>query len=63
MDETEITNINWLEYEHYIRLDSEEVYWQNNLPDTNVWTRDLAFNDPYVSHYHHRHSHYHYNYR
>ena len=25
MDETEITNINWLEYEHYIRIDSEEV--------------------------------------
>ena len=51
MDETEITNINWLEYEHYIRIDSEEVYWQNNLPDTAVWSRDLAFNDPYVSHY------------
>lgn len=51
MDETEITNINWLEYEHYIRIDSEEVYWQNNLPDTTVWSRDLAFNDPYVSHY------------
>ena len=28
MDETEITNINWLEYEHYIRLDSEEINFE-----------------------------------
>ena len=51
MDETEVTNINWLEYEYYIRKDSDELYWKNNLPDTTVWARDLAFNDPYVSQY------------
>lgn len=51
MDETEVANIHWLEYEYYIKLDSEEVYWRNNLPDTTVWAKDLAFNDPYVDHY------------
>jgi gliding motility-associated lipoprotein GldJ len=51
MDETEVSNINWLEYEYYIKMDSDEVYWKNNLPDTTVWARDLAYNDPYVSHY------------
>lgn len=51
MDETEVANIHWLEYEFYIKLDSDEYYWRNNLPDTTVWTRDLAYNDPYVDHY------------
>lgn len=51
MDETEVSNINWLEYEFYIRQDSDEYFWQNNLPDTTVWARDLAYNDPYVDHY------------
>lgn len=51
MDETEVTNLNWLEYEYYIRQDSDEYYWKNNLPDTTVWSRDLAYNDPYVDHY------------
>ncbi len=51
MDETEVANIHWLEYEYYIRLDSDEVYYRNNLPDTTVWAKELAFNDPYVDHY------------
>lgn len=51
MDETEVSNINWLEYEFYIRQDSDEYYWRNNLPDTTVWAKDLAYNDPYVDHY------------
>ena len=51
MDETEVANIHWLEYEYYIRQDSDRVYWENNLPDTTVWTKDLAYNDPYVDHY------------
>ncbi|MEM9895926.1 MAG: gliding motility lipoprotein GldJ [Bacteroidota bacterium] len=51
MDETEVANIHWLEYEYYIKIDSDEYYWRNNLPDTNVWKEDLAFNDPYVSNY------------
>ncbi|MEQ8241609.1 MAG: SUMF1/EgtB/PvdO family nonheme iron enzyme [Cyclobacteriaceae bacterium] len=51
MDETEVANINWLEYEFYIKQDSDEYYWKNNLPDTSVWAKDLAYNDPYVDHY------------
>ena len=51
MDETEVANINWLEYEFYIKQDSDDYYWKNNLPDTTVWAKDLAYNDPYVDHY------------
>jgi len=51
MDETEVANLHWLEYEYYIRADSDEVYWRNNLPDTTVWAKSLAYNDPYVDHY------------
>lgn len=51
MDETEVANIHWLEYEYYIKQDSDEYYWRNNMPDTSVWAKDLAFNDPYVNSY------------
>ncbi|MEM8939033.1 MAG: gliding motility lipoprotein GldJ [Bacteroidota bacterium] len=51
MDETEVANIHWLEYEFYIKQDSDEYYWRNNLPDTTVWAKDLAYNDPYVTSY------------
>jgi len=51
MDETEVANINWLEYLYYIRLDSSREFYESALPDTTVWARELAFNDPYVDHY------------
>ena len=51
MDETEVANIHWLEYEFFIKKDSNELFWRNNLPDTTVWAKDLAYNDPYVDHY------------
>lgn len=51
MDETEVANIHWLEYLHYIQLDSSREFYESALPDTTVWARDLAFNDPYVDHY------------
>lgn len=51
MDETEVANIHWLEYLHYIRLDSSVAFYKSALPDTTVWSRDLAYNDPYVDHY------------
>jgi formylglycine-generating enzyme len=53
MDETEIANIHWLEYMFYIRQDctqNAELYAQA-LPDTNVWVKELSFNDPYRDHY------------
>jgi len=51
MDETEVANIHWLEYLHYVKLDSPRVSYESALPDTTVWARDLAFNDPYQNHY------------
>ncbi len=51
MDETEVANINWLEYLYYVRLDSSREFYESALPDTTVWARELAFNDPYVDHY------------
>ena len=51
MDETEIANIHWLEYLHYVRLDSSAEFYESALPDTTVWAKDLAYNDPYVDHY------------
>jgi formylglycine-generating enzyme len=58
MDETEIANIHWLEYLHYLTVDSPRSSDPNvkdayarALPDTNVWKGKLAFNDPYVAHY------------
>jgi formylglycine-generating enzyme len=51
MDETEIANINWLEYLHYLAKDSSQEAYEAALPDTAVWVGKLAFNDPYVDHY------------
>ena len=51
LDQTEIANIHWLEYLHYIQRDSSETYFQSALPDTTVWEKEVAFNTPYVSNY------------
>ncbi|WP_027002374.1 gliding motility lipoprotein GldJ [Hugenholtzia roseola] len=51
MDETEVANVHWLEYLHYLKADSSEEIYQAALPDTTVWAAELAFNDPYVDHY------------
>ena len=31
MDETEVANIHWLEYEYYIKADSSREFWANKL--------------------------------
>ncbi len=51
MDQTEIANIHWLEYLFDIQQDSTLEFYESALPDTMVWQRELAFNDPYVHHY------------
>jgi gliding motility-associated lipoprotein GldJ len=51
MDETEVANVHWLEYLHYLNLDSSKEIFEEALPDTTVWASPLAFNDPYVDHY------------
>ena len=52
MDETEVANIHWLEYLHYLNVsDSSREVYIAALPDTTVWEAKLAYNDPYVAHY------------
>ncbi len=51
MDETEVANIHWLEYLHYLKQDSLPEVYEAALPDTTVWTKQLSFNDPYETYY------------
>ena len=51
LDQTEIANVHWLEYLHYVKRDSSETFYENALPDTTVWEKELAFNTPYVTNY------------
>lgn len=54
MDETEVTNVYWLEYLYWLDrvygLDYPEIY-DKALPDTLVWRSKLAYNEPYVDYY------------
>lgn len=53
MDETEVSNVNWREYLHWISInfpDDREMYY-NALPDTLVWRSPLSYNEPYVDNY------------
>ncbi|RQO67676.1 gliding motility lipoprotein GldJ [Pedobacter sp. KBW06] len=53
MDETEVSNTNWLEYLNWIRTNypTDHEYYYNELPDTLVWRRPLSYNEPYVDNY------------
>jgi formylglycine-generating enzyme len=53
MDETEVTNINYLEYLNWIQrtYQSYPEVWRNALPDTLVWREELAYNEPLVETY------------
>lgn len=53
MDETEVSNQDWLDYLHWINItfpDDRELYY-NAIPDTLVWRRPLSYNEPYVDNY------------
>jgi gliding motility-associated lipoprotein GldJ len=53
MDETEVRNADYREYLYWIQrvfVDYPEVY-RKALPDTLVWRRPLAYNDPLVENY------------
>ena len=53
MDETEIKNVDYREYLHWLRRVYKtypEVYTRA-LPDTLVWRSPMGFNDPYVQYY------------
>ncbi|GAB4423010.1 MAG: hypothetical protein OHK0039_39470 [Bacteroidia bacterium] len=52
MDETEVANVDWKEFlADVLRNDGGETRYEELHPDTNVWRRDLAFNDPYAETY------------
>lgn len=54
MDETEVSNLDYLEYLYWLSRvfgeDYPEVY-KNALPDTLVWRSQLAYNEPLVETY------------
>jgi len=53
MDETEVSNINWKEYEFWTKntYQSYPQIWIDLLPDTLVWREELAYNEPYIKTY------------
>jgi gliding motility-associated lipoprotein GldJ len=53
MDETEVSNIDWLEYLNWIKRSypTDAQYYYEELPDTLVWRKPLSFNEPYVNNY------------
>ncbi|MBN2610784.1 MAG: SUMF1/EgtB/PvdO family nonheme iron enzyme [Bacteroidales bacterium] len=53
MDQTEVRNVDYREYLWWIQrvfVDYPEVY-NKALPDTLVWRRPMAYNEPYVLYY------------
>ncbi|OKS89475.1 hypothetical protein RG47T_4959 [Mucilaginibacter polytrichastri] len=53
MDDTEVANVDWLEYLHWLNINypgDRELYY-NALPDTLVWRKPLSYNEPYVDNY------------
>lgn len=53
MDETEVSNVDWQEYLHWIKRNfpNDAEYYYNALPDTLVWRQPLSYNEPYVTNY------------
>ncbi|MDR1679479.1 MAG: SUMF1/EgtB/PvdO family nonheme iron enzyme [Prevotellaceae bacterium] len=53
MDQTEISNLHWNEYLHWMRvvMHNYPELIKKATPDTLVWRDELAYNDPYVSYY------------
>lgn len=51
MDETEISNMDYLFYLYNIEQDSTREFYESALPDTTVWASSMSFNDQYVDYY------------
>lgn len=53
MDETEVSNQDWLDYLHWIAISfpGENELYYDALPDTLVWRSPLSYNEPYVNNY------------
>lgn len=53
IDETEVSNADWLEYLHWISQNfpqNQKMYY-DALPDSLVWRNPLSYNEPYVNFY------------
>jgi len=51
LDITEVANIHWKEFMFYVLNDSGQQKFEEMMPDTLCWFRELAYNDPYVLYY------------
>ncbi len=53
IDETEVSNADWLEYLHWIAQNFPEdgKLYYDALPDSLVWRHPLSYNEPYVNLY------------
>jgi gliding motility-associated lipoprotein GldJ len=53
LDMCEVSNFNYLEYLYWVRrtYESFPMVYKNALPDTLVWRRKMAYNEPYVEYY------------
>ena len=54
MDETEVSNVNYREYVHWMERIFGESYpqlVQKTMPDTLAWYEELAYNEPFVKYY------------
>lgn len=53
IDETEVSNADWLEYLHWIAQNypQDGKLYYDALPDSLVWRNPLSYNEPYVNFY------------
>lgn len=51
MDETEVANVDYKEFLFHVLKDSGDTKYKALMPDTNVWVKELAYNDPYAQYY------------
>jgi len=53
MDETEVRNVDYLEYLHWLKTSPSAAsgQYERALPDTLIWREELAYNEPLVENY------------
>lgn len=53
MDETEVRNVDYREYLHWLNrvYGPQAPVFREAIPDTLVWREELAYNEPYVTNY------------
>lgn len=53
MDETEVRNVDWREYLHWLQrvYPTDREIYKAALPDTLVWRSEMSYNEPYLENY------------